>query len=107
MPWGHDLPFRILSIDGDGNKGIFPTAVLAYRGREHLQGRSIGNYFDPIAGTSTGGILVLGLGAGLTADELLSMYLNDRYNVFPSRQRGLTGKAKRLVSAQYDRRPLD
>ena len=107
MPWENDLPFRILSIDGGGIKGIFPAAVLAYLEKEHLHGQSIGDYFDLIAGTSTGGILTLGLGAGLTAGELLRMYLEEGHNVFPSRRRGLTGKAKRLVSAQYDRRPLD
>ena len=101
------LPFRILSIDGGGIKGIFPAAVLAYLEHERLQGQSIGDYFDLIAGTSTGGILALGLGAGLTADELLQMYLDEGHRVFPSRQRGLAGTAKRLVSAQYDRRPLD
>ena len=107
IPWGNDLPFRILSIDGGGIKGIFPSAILAYLEQERLQGRSIGDYFDLIAGTSTGGILALGLGAGLTASELLHMYLDEGHNVFPSRRKGLTGKAKRLVSAQYDRRPFD
>ena len=107
VSWENDLPFRILSIDGGGIKGIFPSAILAYLEQERLQGRSIGDYFDLIAGTSTGGILALGLGAGLTASELLHMYLDQGHNVFPSRRKGLTGKAKRLVSAQYDRRPFD
>ena len=94
-------------MDGGGIKGIFPAAVLAFLEREHLQGRSIGDYFDLIAGTSTGGILALGLGVGLTAGDLLQMYLDEGHKVFPPRRRGLTGKAKRLVSARYDRRPLD
>ena len=107
VPWKNNLPFRILSMDGGGIKGIFPAVVLAFLEQEHLQGRSIGDYFDLIAGTSTGGILALGLGAGLTAGKILRMYLDEGHNVFPSRRRGLTGKAKRLVSAQYDRRPFD
>ena len=107
VPWENGLPFRILSMDGGGIKGIFPAALLAWLEQEHLQGQSIGDYFDLIAGTSTGGILALGLGAGLTASELLRMYLDEGHRVFPPRQKGLAGRAKRLVSAQYDRRSLD
>ena len=107
MPWENSLPFRILSMDGGGIRGIFPAALLACLEQEHLQGHSIGDYFDLIAGTSTGGILALGLGAGLTAGELLRMYLDEGHRVFPPRQKGLAGRAKRLVSAQYDRRSLD
>ncbi len=107
VPWENGLPFRILSMDGGGIKGIFPAGVLACLEQEHLQGQSIGDYFDLIAGTSTGGILALGLGAGLTAGEFLRMYMDEGHHVFPPRQKGLAGRAKRLVSAQYDRRPLD
>ena len=74
---------------------------------EHLEGKSIGQYFDLIAGTSTGGILALGMGAGMTAGEALQMYLEQGHQVFPSNERGLSGRIRRLVSAQYDRRALD
>lgn len=107
VQWASGQPFRILSLDGGGIKGIFPAAVLTGLEREHLQGKSIGDYFDLIAGTSTGGILALGLGAGMTAGEILRMYLEEGHRVFPSRERGLAGRARRLVSAQYDRGPLD
>ena len=107
VPWESDLPFRILSMDGGGIRGIFPAAILAYLEQEHLHGKSIGNYFDLVAGTSTGGILALGLGAGLTASEMLQMYLEEGHRVFPTGGRGPVGRAKRLVSAQYDRRHLD
>ncbi len=107
VPWENDLPYRILSMDGGGIRGIFPAAVLAYLEREYLQGKSIGDYFDLIAGTSTGGILALGLGAGLTGGELLQMYLEEGHRISPSRRRGLWGSVKRLVSSQYDRNPLD
>ena len=107
VQWDHNRPFRILSLDGGGIKGIFPAAVLACLEQEYLKGKSVGDYFDLIAGTSTGGVLALGLGAGLTAGELLQMYLEEGSRVFPSRERGLAGRARRLVSAQYDRGPLD
>ena len=63
---------RILSIDGGGIKGTTPAAFLA--GLEEDLGEPIGRYFDLIAGTSTGGIIALGLGLGRTAKELLDLY---------------------------------
>ncbi len=64
---------RILCIDGGGILGIFPAAFLTGL-EQHLQGRPIGSYFDLIAGTSTGGIIAIGLAMGLRASELLDLY---------------------------------
>ncbi len=64
---------RILCIDGGGILGTFPAAFLAGL-EQHLQGRPIGSYFDLIAGTSTGGIIGIGLAIGLPASELLDLY---------------------------------
>ncbi len=64
---------RILCIDGGGILGTFPAAFLAGL-EEHLQGRPIGSYFDLIAGTSTGGIIAIGLAMGLRASDLLDLY---------------------------------
>jgi patatin-like phospholipase/acyl hydrolase len=53
---------KILSIDGGGIRGIIPAVILNYM-EERLQERTgdknvtIADYFDMIAGTSTGGIL--------------------------------------------------
>lgn len=63
---------RILSIDGGGILGAFPAAFLAAL-EQHLA-KPIGSYFDLIAGTSTGGIIAIGLAMGLSAAELLSLY---------------------------------
>lgn len=52
-------PVRILSIDGGGIRGIIPALVLARI--EKLTNRPIAQLFDLVAGTSTGGILALGL----------------------------------------------
>ncbi|MCS6954340.1 MAG: CBASS cGAMP-activated phospholipase [Bryobacterales bacterium] len=52
-------PVKILSIDGGGIRGIIPAMVLAEI--EERTGRPIARLFDLIAGTSTGGILALGL----------------------------------------------
>jgi uncharacterized protein len=50
---------KILSIDGGGIRGVIPAVVLAEI--EHRTGRPIAQTFDLVAGTSTGGILALGL----------------------------------------------
>jgi patatin-like phospholipase len=63
---------RILCIDGGGILGTFPAAFLAQLER-HLP-HPIGSYFDLIAGTSTGGIIAIGLAMGLPATELLKFY---------------------------------
>jgi uncharacterized protein len=81
--WPKDRNFRILSIDGGGIRGIFPAAVLAELERRFTGGRSIGTCFDLVAGTSTGGILALGLGAGFAANDLLDLYLYRGCEVFP------------------------
>lgn len=50
---------RVLSIDGGGIRGIIPALVLAQI--ESLSGRPACELFDLIAGTSTGGIIALGV----------------------------------------------
>src|SRR5437867_798455 len=63
---------RILSIDGGGIKGVLPAAFLA--AIEETIGRPIAEYFDLIAGTSTGGIIALGLGLGMSAGDIMHFY---------------------------------
>src|SRR5258708_24206495 len=83
QPWPKDRRFRILSIDGGGIRGIFPAAVLAGLERRYTGGRSIVSFFDLVAGTSTGGILALGLGAGYSAADLLDLYVQLGGEIFP------------------------
>jgi predicted acylesterase/phospholipase RssA len=92
--WPKDGRFCILSIDGGGIRGIFPAAVLAGLEREFTGGRSIASYFDLIAGTSTGGILALGLGAGYTAADLLDLYVKRGNEIFPEPSTTVTGRVK-------------
>ena len=109
LPWPDDATFKILSIDGGGIKGIFPAAILAYLEENCLGGQPIGDYFDLIAGTSTGGIIALGLGAGLTARSLLDLYVNEGHRVFPPKQRsgGWLRRLPQLFRNRYDRTALD
>ena len=50
---------KVLSIDGGGIRGLIPALVLAEI--EAKTGQAVAECFDLIAGTSTGGILALGL----------------------------------------------
>lgn len=99
--WPPDRDFRILSIDGGGIRGILPLAALARLEREYLGGNSIANCFDLIAGTSTGGIIALGLASGLTATEILEIYMERGGEVFPPHNRlarWLRGAAQYVVN---------
>ena len=107
---------RILSVDGGGILGTFPAACLAALER-HLP-KPIGCYFDLIAGTSTGGIIAIGLGLGLRASELLDLYEQRGPEIFGQGggrlANAITSKlrsARRLVAPKYHpgalRRVLD
>lgn len=54
-----DRPYRVLCIDGGGIRGIIPALILAEI--EERTKKPISQLFDYIAGTSTGGIIALGL----------------------------------------------
>lgn len=74
--------FRILALDGGGIKGTFTVGVLVEL--ERLTGRRIADHFDLIVGTSTGGILALGLGLGLDVKTLLELYVKRGPDIFPA-----------------------
>ena len=69
-------PHKILTIDGGGIRGAMSVEVLAKI--EALvakkPGDTLSDYFDYIAGTSTGAILAAGLAMGWTVDKLRRFY---------------------------------
>jgi len=73
--------FQILSLDGGGVKGIFSAGVLA--AIEEDLDISVADHFDLIAGTSTGGIIAIGLGLGLRPREIVEFYLREGPSIFP------------------------
>jgi patatin-like phospholipase/acyl hydrolase len=77
-------PFRILCLDGGGIRGAFSAAVLSYW--ERATGRNVADHFDLIAGTSTGGILAIGLGLGMKAADMLDFYVKEGGTIFPVEQ---------------------
>jgi predicted acylesterase/phospholipase RssA len=82
-------PFKVLSVDGGGIRGIIPALVLTEV--ERRTGRRIATLFDLIAGTSTGGIIALGLtkpdesGAPeYSAQEIAELYSGRGEKIFSS-----------------------
>jgi uncharacterized protein len=75
------ISFRILALDGGGIKGAFTASVLTTL--EQSLGSSAVRQFDLIAGTSTGGILAVGLGMGLSSRDMLNFYRDRGPVVFP------------------------
>jgi patatin-like phospholipase/acyl hydrolase len=71
---------RILTIDGGGIRGLLPASLLATL--EDTIGEPLVNYFDLIVGTSTGGIIALGLGAGMPAASIRDFYLTHGPSIF-------------------------
>src|SRR5689334_4992718 len=60
------MPFRILSVDGGGIRGLIPALLLQdleARLRKQRPNATLTDHFDLFVGTSTGGLIVLGLTA--------------------------------------------
>lgn len=76
-----DKRFQILSLDGGGIKGLFSAALLAAV-EDDLKVRVI-DHFDLIAGTSTGGIIAIALGLGLSPREIVQFYMQHGPAIFP------------------------
>jgi len=93
---------RILSIDGGGIKGVFPASFLAEI--EDSVDYAIAEYFDLIVGTSTGGIIAIGLGLGIPAREILGLYEDLGPEVFGGN--GFLNAMRHLFAPKYSSRAL-
>ena len=74
--------FKILTIDGGGIKGLYSSKII-----EHLEENfncHMSDYFDMICGTSTGGILALGLSLKIKASEISNLYEKKGLFIFPN-----------------------
>lgn len=96
--WG-ERPLQILSLDGGGLKGLFSAAVL--EGLERDLQTTILDHFDLIAGTSTGGLIALALGAGLSTTEIVDFYTSRGPEIFPGR-----GRLRQLLRSKHAPGPL-
>lgn len=104
--------FRILSIDGGGIRGIIPALVLAEI--ERRTGKRIHQLFDLIAGTSTGGILALGLAkpnnagrAQYTARDLVQLYETEGRRIFSRSMLHQLLALGNLLDKKYPNEPIE
>ena len=100
---------KILSIDGGGIRGVIPAMVLNHIEKE--TGRPIAELFDVIAGTSTGGIIALGLtcpgddgGPRYSAAEVVALYEDCGERIFPH---AVFGRLRQLTEEKYDASGLE
>jgi patatin-like phospholipase/acyl hydrolase len=91
--------YRILSFDGGGIRGLVTLAILK---RLESQVPNLLQDADLIAGTSTGGIIALGLAAGKSVDDMISLYRDNGAAIFDdSWERNLTDVGG-MIGADYD-----
>ena len=104
-------PFRILSVDGGGIRGIIPALILV--AIEDRTGRPINESFDLVAGTSTGGIIALGLTkpnadgkADKSARDIVALYEKEGATIFHNSLRGAL-HLETLVGSKYDAKGIE
>jgi patatin-like phospholipase/acyl hydrolase len=94
--------FQILSLDGGGIKGLFSAAILAFF-EEDLKLKII-DHFDLIVGTSTGGIIALALGLGISPREIVEFYVNKGPMIFPKIK---FPRVKQFLKRKYNSKNLE
>ena len=97
------LRYHILSMDGGGIRGLI-TAILLQRLEQAHPGFLA--QIDLFAGTSTGGLLALGLAAGKTPEQLRTLYEVYGNKVFADKTLDDVRDLGRLIGAEYDLEPL-
>jgi len=96
-----ERPYRVLSLDGGGMRGIYTGAFLTrltdqfarIRGESALD---LGLGFDLITGTSTGAIVGCALAIGRPMPEIVALYREHGPKIFPHR---IAGKASAAFRA--------
>jgi len=97
-------PFKILSIDGGGIKGLYSSKIL-----EHLEDRydcAISDYFDMICGTSAGGLIALALALKIPARDISLFYEQYGRKIFPYRTKIGGIIRQTLWGGKYTDKPL-
>lgn len=75
------MTYRILSLDGGGIRGIISAVILAEA--EQVLNQPLNQYFDLIAGTSTGSILASAIAMGRKSQEIIRLYQEKGVRIFP------------------------
>jgi uncharacterized protein len=81
-------PKKLLALDGGGIRGVLSLEVLAAIERTLRLALNaddsfvLADYFDYVAGTSTGAIIAAGLAIGMSVDELRTLYMRHGVEMF-------------------------
>jgi uncharacterized protein len=83
------MTFKILSLDGGGMRGVISARILQEVEKQvkKQKGQNLNEYFDLIAGTSTGSILAAGIAIGKTSTELIDLYIQEGKRIFPPKSK--------------------
>jgi uncharacterized protein len=104
----------VLAVDGGGIRGIIPARVL--QAIEERSGRPVSELFDLVAGTSTGGLVVLGLtkpaGKGATtprykAADLVALYRDHGAEIFHASLARRVATGDGLLGPRYPAEPIE
>ena len=79
------VPFRILSLDGGGVRGVISARILAAIKKQINQ--PLNEYFGLIAGTSTGAILAAAIATERRSEEIVQLYKQKSSVIFPYKSR--------------------
>ncbi|MGK7954956.1 MAG: patatin-like phospholipase family protein [Crocosphaera sp.] len=87
--------FKILSLDGGGVRGMISATILKevekqleiYCKKNNQPTIKLHDYFDLVAGTSTGSILAAGIAAKIDAEQLIKLYQENAETIFNSQTR--------------------
>lgn len=87
IPPKHPGQRRLLALDGGGIRGMMSLEILGaieqcLRDREGKPDLVLADYFDYIAGTSTGAIMAAGLALGMPVDQIRRFYIEDGNALF-------------------------
>src|SRR5712691_4354412 len=80
-------PRKLLAIDGGGIRGVLSLQILAeieslLISESERPDYRLADYFDYVAGTSTGGIIAAGIAMGMSVAEILAFYVNKGAKMF-------------------------
>lgn len=82
--YAQERPRRMLALDGGAIRSLITLGIL-----EQVEalvraqtGQQLCDYFDYIAGTSTGSIVAAGLARGLTVGDLIQFYQDNGTQMF-------------------------
>jgi patatin-like phospholipase/acyl hydrolase len=95
--------YRILSLDGGGLRGVLTAKLLERLETDHP---SFLSQVDLFAGTSTGGVLALGLALGRSPKEMGQLYTGAADKVFADSVWDDIRDLGKLTGAEYSNQPL-